>query len=98
MADITAEIAAETGERLKIARLYSGQPAARVAQAMAEGRALPLTPAPEVTPEGLAAMTNIVALAGAEQIQAALATGADIVIAGRTTDTAIIATLPLLRG
>ena len=43
-------------------------------------------------------MSNIVALAGAEQVQAALATGADIVIAGRTTDTAIISALPLARG
>ncbi|GAB4240408.1 MAG: hypothetical protein Tsb0032_43940 [Kiloniellaceae bacterium] len=43
-------------------------------------------------------MTNIVALAGAEQVQAALATGADIVICGRTTDTATIAALPLARG
>lgn len=98
MADITREIAAETGESLTIARLYSGQPAARVAAALAQGRILPLTPAPEITPEGLAQMTNIVALAGAEQIQAALATGADIVIAGRTTDTGIIAALPLARG
>ena len=38
------------------------------------------------------------ALAGVEQINAALATGADIVIAGRTTDTAIIAALPIARG
>ncbi|WP_210878673.1 acyclic terpene utilization AtuA family protein [Roseovarius autotrophicus] len=98
MADITAEIAAETGERVKIAKLYSGQPADRVARALKEGRVQPLTPAPEITSEVLATMTNIVALAGAEQIQAALATGADIVIAGRTTDTAIIAALPLSRG
>ncbi len=46
----------------------------------------------------LMSCSNIVALAGAEQIQAALETGADIVIAGRTTDTAIIAALPLARG
>ncbi|MBE0453214.1 MAG: acyclic terpene utilization AtuA family protein [Roseovarius sp.] len=98
MADITAEIAAETGERVKIAKLYSGQPADRVARALKEGRVQPLTPAPEITSEVLATMTNIVALAGAEQIQAALASGADIVIAGRTTDTAIIAALPLSRG
>lgn len=98
MADITREIVTETGESLTIARLYSGQPAARVQQALADGRVLPLTPAPAISPEGLGQMTNIVALAGAEQIQAALATGADIVIAGRTTDTAIIAALPLARG
>ncbi|QYK42743.1 MAG: acyclic terpene utilization AtuA family protein [Paracoccaceae bacterium] len=98
MFDITAEIAAETGERLRVARLYSGQPAARVADALQQGRLRPLTPAPEVTPEGVAAMTNIVALAGIEQVQAALGTGADIVICGRTTDTAIIAALPIARG
>jgi hypothetical protein len=46
----------------------------------------------------LQSCTNIVALAGAEQIQAALNTGADIVIAGRATDTATIAALPLARG
>ncbi|HMO06255.1 MAG TPA: acyclic terpene utilization AtuA family protein [Paracoccaceae bacterium] len=98
MFDITAEIAAETGESLRVARLYSGQPAERVAAALAAGRIRPLTPAPGISAEGLAQMTSIVALAGAEQVQAALATGADIVIAGRTTDTAIIAALPLARG
>ena len=52
-----------------------------------------------MTPEeAIEDCTNIVALAGAEQIQQALATGADIIIAGRTTDTAIIAALPLVRG
>lgn len=98
MYDITRELAAELGQRLKIARLYSSQPAARVISALAQGRLSPLPPAPEVTAEGLAAMTNIVALAGAEQVQEALRTGADVIIAGRTTDTATIAALPLMRG
>ena len=43
-------------------------------------------------------MTHIVALAGAEQIQKCLKTGADIILAGRTTDTAIISALPLMQG
>lgn len=98
MADITAEIAAETGARLRIARLYCSQPPARVAAALAAGDVRPLTPAPDIDAQALGAMSNIVALAGAEQVQAALATGADIVIAGRTTDTATIAALPLMRG
>ncbi|MDN5787686.1 acyclic terpene utilization AtuA family protein [Pseudorhodobacter sp.] len=98
MYEITVEIAAELGQSLRIARLYSGQPTARVAKAMQEGRIRRLFPAPEISAETLAQMTNIVALAGAEQIQAAINTGADIIIAGRTTDTAIIAALPLLRG
>jgi hypothetical protein len=95
---MTRELAVELGQRLTITRLYSSQPAVRVAKALADGRIMPLTPAPEISGEALAAMSNIVALAGAEQIQAALATGADIVIAGRTTDTAIISALPLARG
>lgn len=98
MAAITAELAAELGQRLRVARLYCEQPAARVAEAMVAGRVRPLDPAPEVRPADLEAMSHIVALAGAEQIGAALDTGADIVIAGRTTDTATIAALPLRRG
>jgi hypothetical protein len=98
MFDITAELAAELGQRLRVARLYSSQPAERVVTALEQGRLHPLTPAPAVSAEGLRAMTNIVALAGAEQVQAALATGAEIILAGRTTDTATIAALPLLRG
>ncbi len=96
--DITVELAAELGQRLKVARLYSGQPPAQVAQAFAEGRVAALPGAPQVDPALIVSCTNIVALAGVEQISAALQTGADIVIAGRTTDTAIIAALPILRG
>jgi len=95
---ITAELAAELGQKLTVARLYSQQPARRVVQALEEGRVTPLTPAPEIDAEALRAMTNIVALGGVEQVQAALATGADIVICGRVTDTATIAALPLARG
>jgi len=96
--DITREIAAETGARLKIAVLKSGQPADALKAALAAGRIAPLAPAGALDPALLDNCTNIVALAGVEQITAALDTGADIVIAGRTTDTAIIAALPIQRG
>ena len=98
LVDITCEILRETGHRARIAVLKSDQPAARVARALAEGRVAPLEPAPEIDAATLHACAHIVALAGAEQIGAALATGADIVIAGRATDTATIAALPLARG
>lgn len=96
--EITREIAAETGEALKVAVLKSGQEGAAVAEALAAGRITPLVPAPDISTDLLESCSNIVALAGAEQIQAALETGPDIVIAGRTTDTAIISALPLARG
>jgi hypothetical protein len=98
MFEITRELASELGQRVKVARLYSSQSPSRVAMALAAGRITPLSPAPEISAEALGTMSNIVALAGAEQVQAALATGADIVIAGRTTDTAIISALPLAHG
>lgn len=96
--DITREIAAETGQDVTVAVLKSGQPADRVMRALDQGRITPLEPVIDIDHSVLQSCTNIVALAGAEQIQAALNTGADIVIAGRTTDTATIAALPLARG
>ncbi len=98
LVDITREIASETGQSLKLAVLKSGQAAETLVTALADGRITPLEVAPEISDDVLRNCTNIVALAGAEQIQAALATGADIVIAGRTTDTAIISAMPLAMG
>ncbi|MBT53708.1 MAG: hypothetical protein CMF72_09965 [Mameliella sp.] len=98
LVEITREIAAETGASLKLAVLKSGQTPEAMSDAFEAGRITPLAAAPEVTAETFRNCTNIVALAGAEQVQAALNTGADIVIAGRTTDTAIISALPLARG
>ncbi|MEL7114933.1 MAG: acyclic terpene utilization AtuA family protein [Pseudomonadota bacterium] len=92
LVEITEEILAEGGQRAKVAILKSGQTGVQVDDLD------PLPVAPDVDAGILQSCTNIVALAGAEQIQACLDTGADIVIAGRTTDTAIIAALPLANG
>lgn len=98
MVSITEEILSETGRKARIAILKSDQPNSRVKQALADGAILPLDPAPEISDTLLDWCSNIVALAGAEQIGAAIATGADIIIAGRTTDTATIAALPIMQG
>ena len=98
MLDITLEIAKERGETLKIATLKSGQEKQATIKAYTEGAITPLEGAPDLDIQILEQTTNIVALAGTEQIEAALASGADIIIAGRATDTAIIAALPIARG
>ena len=98
MLDITLEIARERGEHLKIATMKSGQDSSRVKAALDTGRIIALDAAPAIDGSTVEDCTNIVALAGIEQIQAALDTGADIIIAGRATDTAIIAALPITRG
>ena len=96
--EITKEIAGELDQNLRVARLFCGQETAATAQALSDGRLSALEGAPEIDAQILSSCTNIVALAGAEQIQAALATRADIVIAGRSTDTGVIAALPLAKG
>ena len=98
MYDLTVELAAELGVSATVARLYTDREPTAVSSALNDGRVRPLEPALPLDGEDVASCTNIVGLAGAEQIQAALGTGADIVLAGRTTDTASIAALPLMRG
>ncbi|MEP3845534.1 MAG: acyclic terpene utilization AtuA family protein [Paracoccaceae bacterium] len=98
MLDITREIATEHGHPLRIAVLRSSQSPKDISDAFEKGRVTPLSNAPEIDKNLIESCTNIVALAGAEQINKALQTGADIIIAGRTTDTAIIAALPLDKG
>lgn len=98
MATITRELAEELGQNLKLALLYSSQPQGRVAAMLRDGKITALMPAPEISADSILGLTNIVALAGAEQVQAAINTGAEIVICGRATDTATIAALPLMRG
>ena len=98
MFEITCELAAELGQALRVARLYSDVSVEALRHARDADRLTPLHPAQAIDDAALADMTNIVALAGAEQIQAAINTGADVVLAGRSTDTATIAALPLARG
>ena len=98
MFEITCEVAAELSQTLRVARLYSDVSVEALRHARDADRLTPLHPAQAIDDAALADMTNIVALAGAEQIQAAINTGADVVLAGRSTDTATIAALPLARG
>ena len=98
MLDITLEIARERGEHLKIATMKSGQDSDAITEAFEAGRLTALDAAPAIDTDIIRDTSNIVALAGIEQIQAALDTGAEIIIAGRATDTAVIAALPIARG
>ena len=96
--DIALEIAREEGLRPRIALLHSEQSPAGMRDRALQGRIAPLAPLAEVNPEAFMACDRIVALMGPEPYMAALRAGADIVLGGRTTDTAVLAALPLLRG
>jgi hypothetical protein len=96
--DIVLEIAHEHGLSPRIAVLYSEQSPALMATRAGEGRITPLPPLTDTPPMLFAECDHIVALMGPEPYIAALQAGADIVLGGRTTDTAVLAALPLLRG
>jgi hypothetical protein len=98
VAEICAEIAAQEQQSLKVAQIYSEQDPRRLATYLANGAVSALPPAPVLTPERLAECDHIVALMGYEPFAAAIRNGADIVLAGRTTDTAVLAAVPLMRG
>ena len=96
LVDITREVLAERGFTARIATLHCDRDPAELAARWPEAR--PLDGAPAIDAATVASCSHIVALAGIEQVRAALETGAEIVICGRTTDTAILAALPIARG
>lgn len=96
--EITRELAKELNQSLKIVIIRCSQEKEKVKDAYISGKIQPLPNAPILSEKIIANCTNIVALAGIEQVIDALREKPDIIIAGRTTDTAIIAALPIMKG
>ena len=94
VAGMVAEIIERHHLHRTVAKIYSGQRADR----LAAGRVHPLPPALALDPSTLADCMNIVGVMGHEPIVEALNAGADVVLAGRATDTAISAAVPLMLG
>jgi len=98
MFEITKELAIEFGQSLNVALLYSEQNAQFVVEKLGAGQCHALEPVIQMDDATIRDCSHIVALAGAEQIQSALESGADIILAGRATDTAAICSMPIMRG
>lgn len=98
VAGIAAGVLAEEGLDLKVARIYSEQNAADLKEHLDAGRIHPLPPLGELTAETLESCTHIVGAMGHEPIVEALRAGAQVVLAGRATDTAVAAAYPLMKG
>jgi len=96
--EIALEIAREQGDAARIAVVYSEQSAKDLKARNSAGMVTPLPPAGPLSNASLDACNHIVALLGPEPYMAAVAAGADIVLGGRTTDTAVLAAVPLMRG
>jgi hypothetical protein len=96
--DIAIEVAREHGMTPKIAMLYSEQDPKLIKRRNAEGRVHALLPSEPLTDEVIDSCQHIVALLGPEPYIEAVRAGADIVLGGRTTDTAVLAAVPLMHG
>lgn len=96
MADIVREIAREQGLHFRLALIHSELSRDVVRRHLREGRARPLPPSAPLTDADIDAATHIVGMMGVEPIQEALRAGAQIVVAGRSSDTSIFSALPLM--
>lgn len=98
MTGIVREIARDHGLHFKLAAIHSEVDKDTVREHLRQGRARPLPPSQPLTEGDIDDALHIVAMMGVEPIQAAVADGADVVIAGRSSDTSIFASLPLMAG
>ena len=96
---ITRQIIEEEGlAKRRIARIYSEIDKALIHTRIGEHRVHSLAPASPLEGTTVDVCEHIVGLMGHEPITEALGNGADIVLAGRATDCAVIAAVPLMRG
>lgn len=97
-AKMAQRISMEEGLSFNLACIYSELKPELVVDALQRGRLIPLPPADQASAEDIKACSHIVGLMGHEPIVEALTSGADVVLAGRATDTATVAALALMRG
>jgi hypothetical protein len=96
--DIVLEIAHQLGHKARVAILYSEQNHDVMKDKNAQNKIHSLPPSADLTDEIIESCEHIVALMGVEPYIAALKQGADIILGGRTTDTAVLAAVPLMHG
>lgn len=96
--DIVREISTEENLKFKLAVIHAEQDKAYLTRRLKEGRIKPLDPAPQFNEAVIDRSACIVGMMGAEPFIRAVDAGADVVIAGRASDTAIFAALPVKYG
>ncbi len=98
VAGIVRAICAEDGLDLTVAKIFSELRADQLVPLLELGRIHPLPPSDALDAATLRSCAHVVGVMGNEPIEQALRAGAEVVLAGRATDTAISAAVPLMRG
>lgn len=96
--DIAAEVAREEGLSLKVAAIRSEQSKDFLVEQLEQCKIQALDPAPPLDADRIRRSTRIVAMMGVEPLQAALAEGVDLIVAGRCSDSALFAAMPIQMG
>ncbi len=95
---VLLEIARDEGLHFKLATIHSEVDKVRVRDALRAGRITPMADVPELTEDAVMDSVRIVGQMGTEPFAKALEADADVVLTGRSCDTAIFAALPIARG
>jgi hypothetical protein len=95
---IVEDIAAEEGLKFPMAVIHSEQSKDYLKKRLREGRIKPLKPAPEFDEGVIDRAARIVGMMGEEPYLKALDNGAQVVIAGRSSDCAIFSGIPVRNG
>ena len=96
--EIVREIANESAHHIRVAAIHAEPDRIYLKHQIAEGRIEPLGPIDPLIPSDIDDATRIVAMMGLAPYQKALTNGADVVIAGRSSDAAIFAAIPMMTG
>jgi hypothetical protein len=97
-AEIAHEIVEELGIDRRIATITAEPDRDSLIEKLRQGRITALSNAPTISEQKIRTAERIVAMMGPEPFIAALQQGADIVIAGRSSDAALMAAIPISRG
>lgn len=96
--DIVREVAAAENLRLRVAVIKSEQEKECLIAQLRNGRIKALDAAPALEPGNIERSTRIVGMMGVEPLQVALQQGVDLIVAGRCSDPALYAALPIAMG
>lgn len=96
--DICLEIAEAEKYNFKLALIYCEQDKAYLKKQLKAGRIKALKGAPDISKDAIDSCSHIVGVIGAEPIAEALDKGADIILAGRATDTSLFASSAMRNG
>ena len=96
--NIIREIAKEKSLSFKLAVIQSEFDKDFIKQSLKDGNIEPLHPAKQLTEEGIDETVRIVAQMGEEPFMKALDEGANVILAGRSYDPSVFASLPIKEG